>query len=51
MLVNGVDLNIKLTPEPEAFDLLAPSDDAKLRFKILDTTLFINPADLKPRFF
>jgi len=27
MLINGVDMNIKLTRTPEAFYLLAPNDD------------------------
>ena len=35
MLINGVDMNIKLTRAPEGFYLLAPSDDNKLRIKIL----------------
>jgi hypothetical protein len=30
MLVNGVDMNIKLTRAPEAFYLLAPNDYTKL---------------------
>jgi hypothetical protein len=41
MLINGVDMNIKQTPTPESFYLLAPNDDTKLRTKILDTILFI----------
>ena len=48
MLINGVDMNIKLTRAPEAFYLLATSDDRKLRIKILDDTLFITPVELKP---
>jgi len=47
MLINGVDMNIKLTSAPEAFHLLAPSDDTKLRIKILDATLFITQVELK----
>ena len=39
MLINGVDMNIKLTRAPEALYLMAPSDDTKLRIKILDATL------------
>ena len=35
MLINGVDMNIKLTRAPESFYLLAPSDDVKVRIKIL----------------
>jgi len=34
MLINGVDMNIKLTRAPEAFYFLAPSDDNKVRIKI-----------------
>jgi hypothetical protein len=41
MLINGVGMNVKLTHPPEAFYLLAPSDDTKVRIKILDATLFI----------
>ena len=41
-------MNIKLTRAPEGFYLLAPSDDNKLRIKILDATLFINQVELKP---
>ena len=40
MLINGVDMNIKLTRTPEAFYLLAPTNDIILRIKILDATLF-----------
>jgi hypothetical protein len=39
MRINGVDMNIKLTRAPEAFYLLAPSDETKLRTKILDASL------------
>ena len=48
MLNNGVDMNIKLTRAPEAFYLLAPSDDMKVRIKILDAVLFITQVELKP---
>ena len=51
MLINGVDMNIKLTRAPEVFYLLAPSDDITLRIKILDATLFITQVELKPLFF
>jgi hypothetical protein len=47
MLINGVDMNIKLTRAPEAFYLLGPSDDAKLHIKILDAILFDTPVELK----
>jgi len=40
MLINSVDMNIKLTRKPEAFYLLAPKDDIKVRIKILDATLY-----------
>jgi len=39
MLIDGVDMNIKLTRTPEAFYLLAPTDDTKVRIKILDAAL------------
>jgi len=42
MLINGVDMNIKLTRAPEVFYLLAPLYDTKLRFIILDATSFIS---------
>ena len=48
MLINGVDMNMKLTRTPEAFYLLAPKDDTKVRIKILDATLFITQVELKP---
>jgi hypothetical protein len=48
MLINGVDMNIKLTRAPEAFYLLGTSDDAKVRIKILDATLFVTQVELKP---
>jgi len=47
MLFNGVDINIKLTRAPESFYLLAPSDDNKVRIKILEATLFIIQVELK----
>jgi hypothetical protein len=48
MLINGVYMSIKLTRAPDAFYLLAPSDDNKLRIKILDATIFITQVELKP---
>jgi hypothetical protein len=51
MLINGVDRNIKLIRVPDAFYLLAASDDNKLRIKILDAALFITQVELKPLFF
>jgi hypothetical protein len=47
ILINGVDINIKLARTPEALYLLAPNDDTKGRIKILDATLFITQVDLK----
>jgi len=40
MLINGVDMNIKLTLH-QKLSFLTTSDDTKLRIKILDATLFI----------
>jgi hypothetical protein len=48
MLLNGVDMNIRLTRAPEAFYLLGMSDDVEVRIKILDATLFVNQIELKP---
>jgi hypothetical protein len=48
MLINGVDMKIKLTRASEAFYLLEPLDDTKVRIKILDATLFITQFELKP---
>ena len=48
MLINGVDMNVKLTRVPEAFYLLAPSDDTNVHITILDATLFITQFELKP---
>jgi hypothetical protein len=47
MLINGVDMNIKLTRTSEAFYLLGPSDDTKVRIKIIDDTLFLIQVELK----
>ena len=41
MLINGVDMNIRLTSAPEAFCLLRPEGGPKICIKILDATLFI----------
>ena len=51
MLNNGVDMNMKLTRATQSFYLLVPSDENKVRTKILDATLFISQAELKPLFF
>jgi hypothetical protein len=51
MLINGVDMNIKLTRAPESFYLSAPSDDNKVRIKILDANIFVSQIELKPLFF
>jgi len=48
MLINCVGMNIKLTRTPEAFYLLAPTDDTKVRIKTLEATLFIRQVELKP---
>jgi hypothetical protein len=48
MLINGVDINIRLTPAPEAFYLLGTTDDVKVRIKILGDTLFVTQAEMKP---
>ena len=47
MLINGVDMKMKITRKPEALCLLAPTDDRKVRIKILDATLFITQVELK----
>ena len=41
-------MNIKLTRAPESFYLLAPSEENKVRIKILDANLFITQVELKP---
>jgi len=41
MLINGIDVNIKLTCALGAFCLFAPSDDNNARIKNLDATLII----------
>jgi len=51
LLINGVDINIKLTRASESFYLLATSDDTKLRSKILDANLFITQAELNALLF
>ena len=45
MLINCVDINIKFTRTPEAFYLLAPTDDTKVRIKFLDATLFMTQVE------
>jgi len=47
MLINGVDINMKLTRALDAFYILAPSDDNKVRNKNLYATLFITQFELK----
>jgi len=53
MLINGVHMNIKLTWTTESFYLRAPSDDNKVRIKILDATLLLVSlkANLNPLFY
>ena len=46
MLINGIDMNIKFERALETFYLLAPSNDTKVRIKILDATLFITQVEL-----
>jgi hypothetical protein len=48
MLINGVDMNIKLTRTSEVFYLLGPSDDTKVRIIIMDAILFLTQVELKP---
>ena len=48
ILINSVDMNIKLTRKPEAFYLLAATNDTKVRIKILDVNFFITQVELKP---
>jgi hypothetical protein len=36
MLINGVDMNIKLTRAPSSFYLLRPADDSKMKIKIME---------------
>ena len=48
--MNGVDMNVNITRAPEAFYISAPSDDTKVRIKILDATLFVTQVELKPPF-
>jgi len=44
-------MNIKLTRAPEAFYLLSPSDDNKVRITILGSNIFITQVELKPHLF
>ena len=50
MLINGVDMNSRLTREPEAVCLLGPSDDTKIRIKTLDATICDPQIVIKPPF-
>jgi len=47
MLINGVDINIELTRTPEAFYLLASTDDTNVRIKILDATVFFHSSRIE----
>jgi len=47
-LINDVDMNIKITRPPDAFYILAPSNDNKVTIKNLNATLFITQVELKP---
>jgi hypothetical protein len=48
MLINIIDMNIKVTRTPEAIYLLEPNDNTKVRIEILDAILFITQVELKP---
>jgi hypothetical protein len=48
MVINDVEINIKLTHAPVSFHLLGTSNDSILTVKILDTTLFVNEVELSP---
>lgn len=48
MLINVLDMNIKVTRAPEAFYPLAPLDDTKIRIKILVATVFVTRNKLTP---
>ena len=51
MLINGVDTNNNNNASaPEAFYVLDPSDNTKVRIKIIDATLFTRQVKLKPLF-
>jgi hypothetical protein len=47
MLLNGVNMDIKLTRAPETFYLLGPTNDTKVRIKIEDATLRIDQVEIK----
>ena len=47
MLINGVDMNNKITRAPETSYLLPTSDNNNVRIRILDATLFITQVELK----
>jgi hypothetical protein len=44
MLINGVDMNIKLTRTSEAF-FVGPFDNTKVRIKIMDATLLLTQVE------
>jgi hypothetical protein len=48
MLINTVDMSMKLTHKTEAFNLFAPNDDTKVGIKIFDATVFITEVEMKP---
>ena len=47
MIINGVDMNIKLPCPPTTFYPFTPSDETKVRINILDATAFITQVELK----
>jgi hypothetical protein len=50
MLINVVDMKIKLTRAPEAFYLWGHSEDTKLGIKLSDATLIVTQVEFKPLF-
>lgn len=48
MLINGVDVNVKLTYSPWSLYLLEPSTDVKVRLKISDVTLPLRSNQIQP---
>ena len=51
MLINCVDMNTKLTRATDPIYILAPSNDNKVRIKILDASFFLTQVEMKPLFF
>jgi hypothetical protein len=47
-LINGVEMNIKLTHAPSLFYLLGHADHSEVKIKVMDSNVFVTQAELNP---